>query len=291
MCEEEADDPEAVSKLLEINDSIHRTIERYKLMKKGDFDGASRISKGTLGITTGVNANNELSLIDFDPEPGRSAAPAAPTPAHGTSALEDDLLGLSFEDSRAPAARGAISLGLGMLFLYLSYLSCLLGTKRTCPLWANPKSIKPAIQSTRFRLQARRPRRRSHSHCSKRLARFGRARPGRRRRRRCSSSSCCCRAKRPLQRAIHSHRLSLPALGQAAGVRSRRRSSSNRLSQREAVRLCSTSDQMRLRPRLPRPQLQLQLQLQLQRQRQRKTTTGTLHHLCQSARRRTKSKC
>ena len=33
MCEEESDDHEAVAKLLEINDSIHRTIQRYKLVK------------------------------------------------------------------------------------------------------------------------------------------------------------------------------------------------------------------------------------------------------------------
>ena len=71
MCQEESDDPEAVHKLLEINDSIHRTIERYTLIKSGDVDAASRIPKGTLGTTTGVskNANNELSLIDMDPEP------------------------------------------------------------------------------------------------------------------------------------------------------------------------------------------------------------------------------
>lgn len=123
MCEEESDDPEAVNKLLEINDSIHRTIERYKLMKKGDFDAASRISKGTLGITTGVskNENNELSLIDFDPEPssnGNGVEAAAAAAASGTNALEDDLLGLSFQD-QVPAAPGAISLGLGRIFFSL----------------------------------------------------------------------------------------------------------------------------------------------------------------------------
>src|SRR3954447_22089797 len=68
MCEEESDDHEAVAKLFEINDSIHRTIERYKLIKKGDIEGANNIAKGTLGISgAGVKkgANNELSLIDF----------------------------------------------------------------------------------------------------------------------------------------------------------------------------------------------------------------------------------
>jgi hypothetical protein len=112
MCEEESEDPEAVHKLLEINDSIHRTIERYKLVRKGDFDAASRIPKGTLGTTTGVskNANNELSLIDFDPEPISSSNGNAEPSAQGGSALENDLLGLSLGEE-VPALGGGISLG------------------------------------------------------------------------------------------------------------------------------------------------------------------------------------
>ncbi|CRG85315.1 putative ADP-ribosylation factor-binding protein C25H2,16c [Talaromyces islandicus] len=105
MCDEESDDTEAVEKLKQISDSIQRTVERYKLVKSGDFDGASRIPKGTLGTTTGVskNANNELSLIDFDPEPASNGAdqPAA-------TSLEDDLLGLSFQDKATP---GPVNLG------------------------------------------------------------------------------------------------------------------------------------------------------------------------------------
>ena len=113
MCEEESDDPEAVHKLLEINDSIHRTIERYKLVKKGDWEAASRIPKGTLGTTTGVakNAHNQLSLIDFDPEPVASANGNGAPAATGGSSLENDLLGLSI-DEPAPAL-GGISLGPG----------------------------------------------------------------------------------------------------------------------------------------------------------------------------------
>jgi len=114
MCEEESDDPEAVHKLLEINDSIHRTIERYKLVKKGDLDAASRIPKGTLGTTTGVstNANNELSLIDFDPEEPSSNGNGniAEASSHGGNALENDLLGLSLGD-QGPVTGGGISLG------------------------------------------------------------------------------------------------------------------------------------------------------------------------------------
>jgi ADP-ribosylation factor-binding protein GGA len=115
MCEEESDDHEAVAKLLEINDSIHRTVERYKLMKKGDVDAASKIAKGTLGTSTGVskNAANELSLIDFDGDGeinGSSSAPAA----SGSSAggLEDDLLGLSMGEASFGQG-GGISLGFG----------------------------------------------------------------------------------------------------------------------------------------------------------------------------------
>jgi ADP-ribosylation factor-binding protein GGA len=119
MCEEESDDAEAVSKLLEINDSIHRTIERYKLMKAGNIDAANKIAKGTLGTTTGVgkNASNELSLIDFDPEPPSGSGPSATngslletsatSPASGHTSVEDDLLGLSL-DNGPP---GMISLG------------------------------------------------------------------------------------------------------------------------------------------------------------------------------------
>ena len=104
MCEEESDDHEAVAKLFEINDSIHRTVERYKLLKKGDVAGANKIARGTLGTTMGVakGENNELSLIDFDePAPQESVA-LSTTPALGTNkgksagGLDDDLLGLQF---------------------------------------------------------------------------------------------------------------------------------------------------------------------------------------------------
>ncbi|EFW20095.1 hypothetical protein CPSG_03270 [Coccidioides posadasii str. Silveira] len=109
MCEEESEDAEAVSKLLEINDSIHRTIERYKLIKAGDVEGAAKIPKGTLGTSTGVkkNAENELSLIDFD-EPSSNGNAGA---TQSASSLETDLLGLSFQDSSQPS--GSISLPLG----------------------------------------------------------------------------------------------------------------------------------------------------------------------------------
>ncbi|CRL17325.1 ENTH/VHS [Penicillium camemberti] len=121
MCEEESDDPEAVHKLLEINDSIHRTIERYKLVKKGDVAAASQIPKGTLGTTTGVskNANNELSLIDFDPEPEPSSNGNEAVPSQGGNSLENDLLGLSLGE-QGPSPGGGISLGSSMNFPSMS---------------------------------------------------------------------------------------------------------------------------------------------------------------------------
>jgi ADP-ribosylation factor-binding protein GGA len=117
MCEEDSEDHEAVAKLFEINDSIHRTIERYKLFKKGDIEGANQIPQGTLGRSgAGVSQgpNNTLNLIDFgDPEPVQQAGQtteASQQPASTGHALEDDLLGLSLGgDSYGQS--GSISLG------------------------------------------------------------------------------------------------------------------------------------------------------------------------------------
>ena len=120
MCEEESEDHEAVAKLFEINDSIHRTIERYKLIKKGDIEGANAIPKGTLGISgAGVKKgpDNELSLIDFGGPDDERASEQATSSAEQTAepklkgnALEDDLLGLSMADSDFGVG-GGISLG------------------------------------------------------------------------------------------------------------------------------------------------------------------------------------
>lgn len=117
MCEEESDDSEAVAKLLEINDSIHRTIERYKLIKKGDLDAASKIPKGTLGTSTGVSksADNELSLIDLDgdPEPRKVISTGQASDSQlKTDSVEDDLMGLSFQD-KTYGQGGGIALGFG----------------------------------------------------------------------------------------------------------------------------------------------------------------------------------
>ncbi|KAI1359269.1 ADP-ribosylation factor-binding protein GGA2 [Xylaria arbuscula] len=121
MCEEESDDHEAVAKLFEINDSIHRTVERWKLLKKGDVEGAEKLAQGapipTASTSTGkakAPAANELSLIDFDGDAeanGATAAAAAPSSQGG---LENDLLGLSLGDNSGSFGQGGgISLGFG----------------------------------------------------------------------------------------------------------------------------------------------------------------------------------
>lgn len=119
MCEQESEDHEAVAKLFEINDSIHRTIERYKLIKKGDVEGANAIPKGTLGVSgAGVKqgGGGELSLIDFggmeDAAPAEPMQPQSSTaaPKQTGNALEDDLLGLNMGDGNYGSG-GGISLG------------------------------------------------------------------------------------------------------------------------------------------------------------------------------------
>jgi ADP-ribosylation factor-binding protein GGA len=122
MCEEESDDHEAVAKLLEINDSIHRTVERYRLMKKGDLEGASKIAKGgplPIDNKSGAGqASNELSLIDFDGDVDGSGG--ATTAANGANSgprsdngVENDLLGLSLGGSDSYGQAGSIALGFG----------------------------------------------------------------------------------------------------------------------------------------------------------------------------------
>ena len=115
MCEEESDDHEAVAKLLEINDSIHRTVERYKLMKKGDLEAASKVARGehVPASTAGQSSANELSLIDFDAEAESNGANNAPQASAQAGGLENDLLGLSIGESNGFGQTGGIALGFG----------------------------------------------------------------------------------------------------------------------------------------------------------------------------------
>lgn len=88
------------------------------------MEAAQKIEKGTLGTSTGVskNADNELSLIDFD-GPGEANGSTSNTSGQQTGGLEDDLLGLSMGDGSFGQG-GGISLGFGantsMIFANLS---------------------------------------------------------------------------------------------------------------------------------------------------------------------------
>ncbi|KAF3013081.1 hypothetical protein G7054_g6336 [Neopestalotiopsis clavispora] len=121
MCEEESEDHEAVAKLLEINDSIHRTVERWKLLKKGDVEGAANIAKGapipslqsSAKAGSSSSAANELSLIDFDGDSSAANGSSNAGPSSQSSGLENDLLGLSMSDSGSFGQAGGISLGFG----------------------------------------------------------------------------------------------------------------------------------------------------------------------------------
>ena len=130
MCEEESEDHEAVAKLLAINDSIHRTIRRYELMKKGDLDAANKIQSEPspshaelLSSTAAVSkgAAQELSLIDLDVDPVPSQGGSIPELAKSSNGLEDDLLGLSLgTDSMPPISPSPELLGGGGIALPVS---------------------------------------------------------------------------------------------------------------------------------------------------------------------------
>lgn len=124
MCEEESDDHEAVARLLEINDSIHRTAERYRLLKKGDVEGAAKIAQGAPLPAAGAPggppaAGGELSLIDFDADAeaggGAAPAPSASSQPSQPGGVENDLLGLSIGDPvpTSYGQAGDIALGFG----------------------------------------------------------------------------------------------------------------------------------------------------------------------------------
>ncbi|KAI0150783.1 ADP-ribosylation factor-binding protein GGA2 [Xylariaceae sp. FL1272] len=121
MCEEESDDHEAVAKLFEINDSIHRTVERWKLVKKGDAEGAAKLAQGaplptpSTGSAKGkaqASAANELSLIDFDGDASANGTTQQAGTSSQTGEVENDLLGLSLGNDTFGQG-GGISLGFG----------------------------------------------------------------------------------------------------------------------------------------------------------------------------------
>lgn len=112
MCEEESEDHEAVAKLFEINDSIHRTVERYKLIKKGDMEGAASVAAGAPAPAL---AATELSLIDLDADGPEANGSNGASQVHSpTGGLENDLLGLDIGSPSSTYGQGGnIVLGFG----------------------------------------------------------------------------------------------------------------------------------------------------------------------------------
>jgi hypothetical protein len=171
MCEEDSEDHEAVAKLFEINDSIHRTIERYKLFKKGDIEAANQIPQGTLGRSgAGVSQgpNNTLNLIDFgDPEPAPAATQSTEAPQQSAStghALEDDLLGLSlggdsYGQSGSISLGGSNGSGKSPAQAYMTYSRCL--QYLVCPAYLslnhNPSRRRLRLNKSTIFLRRRKP--------------------------------------------------------------------------------------------------------------------------------------
>lgn len=120
MIEEESDDTDAVVKLLELNDIINITVERYALTKKGNLDAAralplisSQSPPPFAESSSSSTAVVETSLIDLDSDLNGGSGASVPSVAGKTGSLEDDLLGLSFQDNGPFGQGGGIALGFG----------------------------------------------------------------------------------------------------------------------------------------------------------------------------------
>lgn len=159
MCEEESDDHEAVAKLLEINDSIHRTFERYRLLKKGDIEGANKLAQGApISTSTGSSSSAakgaaaELSLIDFDDTAGTNGSGAGQA-ASSTGGVENDLLGLSISDTPSNFGQGGgIALGFGANTSEFSLFSPYLPFSNKCQISLVPPFSLQSRKTARLEL-------------------------------------------------------------------------------------------------------------------------------------------
>lgn len=123
MVEDEGDDAEAVTKLLELNETIKADLEKYDKLRKGDFQGAQQVTIKPMYYRLGGHTNlrtsptkatngGPTSLIDFDGELGGSQLSTSSQRSNNTGNLLDDLAGLSFNSSPSPFGQGgSISLG------------------------------------------------------------------------------------------------------------------------------------------------------------------------------------
>ncbi|EWC45553.1 hypothetical protein DRE_05411 [Drechslerella stenobrocha 248] len=108
MAEEESDDAEAVAKLFTLNDTINATIEKYKLLKKGDYAGAAAVKPGAL--PPGATSTDLIDLMGDEISSNGAPNDTGGDTGKRTSSLEDDLLGLSIGSG---AGSGGIALGFG----------------------------------------------------------------------------------------------------------------------------------------------------------------------------------
>ncbi|KAK6349896.1 hypothetical protein TWF696_006156 [Orbilia brochopaga] len=108
MAEEESDDAEAVAKLFTLNDTINATIEKYKLLKKGDHAGAAAVKPGV--VPPGATSTDLIDLMG-DEISSNGTSNDNSNAGKRTSSLEDDLLGLSIGSSGSDG--GGIALGFG----------------------------------------------------------------------------------------------------------------------------------------------------------------------------------
>ena len=110
MAEEESDDTEAVVRLFTLNDSINVTIEKYKLVKKGDLETAATLKHDATAIPHSSGGTQDL--IDLMGDDINSKDTTSKAAGKKTASLEEDLLGLSFQDT-SYGAGGGIALGFG----------------------------------------------------------------------------------------------------------------------------------------------------------------------------------
>jgi len=136
LIEDETDDTEAVSKFIELSELITADLQRYDMLRKGDYERASNVTVKPLyipspnsnacetnrghrsnPITTTKKTTNgggvlPTSLIDLDGELGESTAAASSKDTNSTGNLLDDLAGLSFQSNSMSFGRGgSIALG------------------------------------------------------------------------------------------------------------------------------------------------------------------------------------
>lgn len=130
--EESGEDQEAVVKLLALNDYIHTLLERYRLLKAKDFEGAKNVQIATMPgsderrrpNTSSKSAIME-SLIEIDDDndlttsgaqefggsapSSAAAAPVKPTSSSQNIDLLSSLEGLSFSDVKPASPMPALS--------------------------------------------------------------------------------------------------------------------------------------------------------------------------------------